>query len=263
MKHPGMYDLERFDARVPGGRTGVHLARCASCRSTVAWMRDVRGVLHEAPAILAPEHAWASIQTRLHAGETLLLPSAGPRAPVRSRHRSVRAAAIVLLIAAAGAAAALPGSPLRTFVARTLDPNGFESQAAAPTESVPEAASPAPALTFSVAQESGAIEVAIEQPGAGLVLRVRWADGERLQLRAADEAAGARFRSSAGRLVVVSPGAGELVLTVPRGAPRVTVSVDGRPHLVQLNGAVTVNSPVADTIDGEIIIALPPAGSLQ
>jgi hypothetical protein len=258
-RHPRADALRRFAAHEADAGVAGHLADCASCRSEVAWTRDVRHTLTASSPIRAPDAAWAAIQRRVASGETVLLPAptAGIAAPRRAAGWRVAAAALV--VAASGAAYAVPGSPVRSLVDRIL------AAVAAPppaTIDAPVAADPAPTAvpspaTLVVPARDGRVLVAIDGASADVRVRVRWVERGGLEVRATGAAALARFTSGPGRVTISEATGGELLLVVPRDLRRVEVAVDGVPYVVQDGGTVTITAPAADTIGGEVVLTVP------
>jgi hypothetical protein len=258
-RHPRVDALQRFAAHEADARVAGHLAGCATCRSEVGWIRDVRHALTGSSPIRAPETAWASIQRRISSGETVLLPAATAGVATPRRSTGWRVAAAALVVAASGAAYALPGSPLRSLVDRIL---AAVSAPTPPTIDAPVDAAPAPAAvptpaTLVVPARDGRVLVAIDAVGANLRVRVRWVDRGGLEVRATGAAALARFTSGPGRVTISEATGGELLLVVPRDLRRVEVAVDGVPYVVQEGGTVTISAPAADTIGGEVVLTLP------
>jgi hypothetical protein len=143
------------------------------------------------------------------------------------------AAAAVLM--ATAAAAAIPGTPLNDWIRARLGP------AAGPAEVSPAAPSTgadagASANELFVPLRDGALDVSIEAAGPGLSLRVRVVDEPELGVRAQGGAAGARYRSATGRLVIEGASNGEIVLSLPRSARAVRILVGGVPWIEQNDG---------------------------
>jgi hypothetical protein len=257
--HPHTKELLRY-ATKQSGPAVRHLAGCAVCRSRIGWIRDVRLTLAGEQAVRAPAGSWAAIESRLAAGEVVLLPAEMRREPTPRRAAGWRVAAVAVLLAATGAAAAYiaPGSPVRSFVERFLGTG--VARDAGPIEPPTTVGAPAdgtPPATLVVSARDGSVEVALLGPTQALRVRVRWVETGRLQVRATGAAANARFRSGPGRMTVSEATGGELLLIVPRDLRRVAVTVDGVPYVVQQAGSVTIAAPAADTIGGEVVLTLP------
>ncbi|MGH7555816.1 MAG: hypothetical protein ACREMQ_22675, partial [Longimicrobiales bacterium] len=124
--------------------------------------------------------------------------------------------------------------------------------------SAPAAASEESVTTLIVPAENDAVGVDIETPAAGLEVRVRVIDARELEVQASGAAASARFRSGSGRLTITQPGAGRIVLVVPRAVGHVTVRVDGASYFVKDGDQLRVLAPSADTVGSEIVLRLRP-----
>lgn len=271
MRHPSIEQLRDYAAAesLSGRRrqTAAHLAGCSACRGVVGWVREVRGTAAEATALPAPAGAWERISGRLAAGESVLLPLAADRPAMAARRwtrsPTLRAALLVLGLAGVGSAA-VPGSPLRAWIARVipgiagadLGTGGAATVAPQPSTPDPTAGAPTPAATrLLVPLVDGALAVRIERPHPDLRIRVRVGSEPELLVHASGGAAGGRFRTGAGRLTIEEAGPGEVVLGVPAGAGRVSLEVDGQVYLLKEAGRVEVLVPVADTVGSEFIFS--------
>jgi hypothetical protein len=163
----------------------------------------------------------------------------------RARRRSFTgvprwAAAILLTLAAAGAAFAIPGSPVRGWVAEI---------AAGPRRSPPQPrAGPiqGPAETGAsagIAVAPGqALIIELTGAGAGGLARVSLADGAEVVVRA--PAGAARFTSEADRLLIERrEGQDTFAIEIPRTASRVEIRLGGKRVLLAQAGRVTSAEP--------------------
>lgn len=201
----------------------------------------------------------------------MVLPTAEPdvrvsRAPARMRWI---AAAAALLVSCVALSAALPGSPVREWLGATI---GALMSPVSESESAPapgNAASPSePAsVGVTVSAADGAVIVDIEAPDPALELRVSTAETHAVRVDASGAAAAARFRSAAGRLTIVGPGAGVIALVIPRDVQHATLRIDGLPYLVKDRTALHVLASFADTSGHEITLRLgspaEPAGRIR
>lgn len=267
MVHPRFEHLRAFaDGRLATRqkrRTAAHLAACDRCRESVAWIREVRQTARDAVDVRVPVGAWERIAARVQAGETVLLPVEGdtPAAP-RPGFRGAAVRAAVLVLALAGAAsAALPGSPVRTWLGEILStPEAVESPAPTPGAASPsgESMDVAPEVALLVAPAEGTVAIVIEGPDPSLRIRVRSVEAGEVGVRARGEATSARFRSGPGRLTIVEAGAGEITLELPHSTRVVTLEVDGRRYLTKEGGRLRLSTPVADTIGSEFVLPILP-----
>lgn len=262
--HPGFDALRRYtreDGDVPDRsvrRVRAHLQDCARCRDTVEWSRSVVDGYRAATERAAPPEAWPEVARRVGEADAVVLP-AGPvpvaspgSAPGRSGRWApfaARAAVLVLLLAGV-VSAAVPGSPLRSWLSDVLA-EGPPPNAAA--EGAAAEAAPATA-TFVLATDDGVVRVVFHRPDPGLVLRVRTGAAGELTVRATGPAAAARFERASSRLDIREAGAGEVLLVLPRSAGEVRVELEGRPVLWQEAGRLIVPVPVSDSAGSELVI---------
>lgn len=243
-----------------------HVGACQACAGVLAELRDASSRLESALALLdrpvpADATAWA-VRKR-----------AAARPAVSPRRALVRAAAMVLGFAAVGSAA-IPDSPVREWATAAWRQGvaaltrAEEAQPAATVEE-PALASesdqaPEAEAGLLVQPHGGRVVVAVEAPAQGLVARVRLVDGDRVAVRARGAAATARFRTAPGRVDVVTPGTGELVIDVPASLADVTVEVDGRVFVEKAGAELTVSGKRVDAHarDG-VLVDLNPAGSVH
>lgn len=260
--HPRFERLARFATRDGAaddlGRTAAHISTCTRCRERVGWVRDARTVLRAADGPTAPAGAWERIQSRIEAGDVVLLPGAdAPRSDVRRRgRRSRRIAVAASLVLAAGAAAAVAPGPVRQWLERSIaaiaaiatpERGGPESDDVAATDRVRR-------TTLVVPAANGGVTVDISEPDPALEVRIRASDAPELEVEASGDAAAARFHSGTGRLSISEAGAGVLVVRLPRGLDRATVGVDGQPYVIKRGDELRVLAPLADTAGSEIVL---------
>lgn len=105
--HPRFKQLNRFADQELSGRkrerVAAHLARCARCRETVGFVRNLSGSAAEIRVAGPPADALDRILQRRAEGDRVILPIATPpSAPSRVQRAGPYAAASVVLIAAAG-----------------------------------------------------------------------------------------------------------------------------------------------------------------
>lgn len=151
-----------------------------------------------------------------------------------AHRRRLAAAAVVLLFMGAGAAVALPGSPVRDWLAGSGEP----PVAVEPSEAA------APGAALALALEGGQAVVQAEDLGAEVGVHVRVIPGSELRVEAPP---GAAFRSGSGR-IEVSGGADEGLLRVeiPAEARRVEVRLGGETRVEFRNGTLRVDGRVVD-----------------
>jgi hypothetical protein len=259
--HPKLDRLRAYGANDLDGderdRTAGHVAGCDRCRSTLAWMDDVRAAA-SAPAPEPSPELWQKIAARVAADEPVLLPvdhkAPPPRLAGESRFaaggRALRVAGLALLVTGAAAAAVIPGSPVRAFLEEMIG----AGQPAAQDSSVPPAAPPTPPVTLLIEPAAGAVVISLERPDATVRIHVRLVDGAELEVQALDGAAGATFRAAPGRLDIVAADAGAVILGVPRSLLHARIDVNGTAVLIKERGEVRILAPTADTVGSEYIL---------
>lgn len=159
--------------------------------------------------------------------------------------RSVATAAALILVLAAGAYA-VPGSPFRGFVSRSVE--AFASLLGG------EAQGPADPGPSDVAVDpvEGRVHISITGPGERLRVTVAAGEGHRAHVSARV----ARFEVQAGRIDVLDA-AGDVRVVVPRIATDVVIEVDGT-IVARGAGRSLELTPAAE--DGAAEILLEPAG---
>jgi putative zinc finger protein len=237
----------------PEARAGAeaHLAACAACAQELKAQRaavERAGALLELADVPAPV-ARAQLQFRGRRHRTA-------RPLVEARRALLRAAALVVGLAGV-AAAAVPGSPVRAWVERVVDP--------APRQHAP---APPPALTgaperapraesalagVSIRPEGGSVRVVLSGAAPELKVRARLSDGVRAAVTATGAAAGARFRTGPGRIEVVGAGAGEVTVELPRGARTAVVEVNGSVYVAKDGARLRVMAPTEEPGGEELV----------
>src|SRR5688572_28991622 len=258
MLHPAFKDLRAFasDELSVSARASAaaHLSNCQRCRGDVQWIESTQTSLQSVPQLSPSTAVWPAIERRIAQNDIVLLPVGDqPVRVVKPARRAAIAAVFVLLLAASAAAVVKRASIREWLNARAIDPASVPG-----VVEQPNAAEPTPAVALSpvqlaIAPADGAVTVSITSPDTALVLRVRMGDQQELELEARGLASGGQFRTATGRLTVQSPGAGELLLTLPRSANRVTLLIDGRIVLVKERSELRVLVR-ADTSGAEFIL---------
>lgn len=254
------------------GRAEVarHLQECARCAAELEELQGAARLLAAGLARLDRSPPWREMPARLRRAledgredDAVEIPfpaaesggsarsAGGTTSAGRNRGPSRRAlaAAAAFILLAGGAAAAIPGSPIRVWVERSVEAVAEALSRPAAPEGVLEPAEPAGAVPgVAVEPANGQIHVAIFRPAAGVVVRVRVVEAS----RASVSTPGARFRTARGRIEVLEPTAGELLVELPRSARRGVVEVDGRAVLEKRGPDLHFLDPAADTSGSEV-----------
>lgn len=252
-----------LDGEMPPGERAeaeAHLERCGECAALQAELTGIGARLSGALSLadVAAPVASAQMAVRRRAAE-----AQKPRVhtfPV-ARKALLRAALLVLGVASV-AAAAVPGSPVREFLAgvfapaedKPTQPALPEAPAAAPAPVAEAPAADVPTRALFVAPDRGSVRVVLSGAAKGLQVRTRLFDGESAEVYATGAAADARFRVGAGRIDVVGAGAGEVRIALPRGATTAYVEVNGRVYAAKEGGRLKViATPAADPSGDEAV----------
>jgi anti-sigma factor RsiW len=181
----------------------------------------------------------------------------GRRAHGWARPALARAAGLLLVFAAA-AAAAIPGSPLRSWLVEVIGPSEVESPApeptAEPTEDVVSGPEGNP-QEVGIQMDPGGGELVVSLSGLppGAEVQVRLVGGIRSWVYAAE---GARFQTRPGAVDAEVPG--EYVrVELARSLALASVEVDGVLYLRKTGDRLELAGPRRDSTDAEIRFEVP------
>jgi len=242
----------------------THLTGCLECRASFDILKEASGKTAAAlllldtppPLELAKGRFLTHDQSRDRSGRR-----SGFRPFPRIPFSLPRAASIALLLTG-GAVAALPGSPVRRWMAE-----GWQALAGSPQTSVdqgvsqgaPEGPEPArpdaglPETGASISALEGKVEIWIHDLPAQSELRVLWTDGEEAWVYAGE---GTRFNGVSGRLDTFSP-PGAVRIEIPRNLGSVVVRLEGSVLLRKSGGEVEILGPVQERSPSEIVFEIP------
>ena len=214
-----------------------HLLGCPQCQETKDDLVRAHSVFSEAISVLdvdAPGRAAPAAASR-KAGAGF---GGGP---------FVKAAILILLVAAA-ASAAVPGSPVREWIVRAVEPAPVEAPAPA-VEPVPEPA-PAPApVPAGVSLAAGSpVEVALNGMD-GSTLRLVETEGERVVVSTAGAEVDPSFRTATGTLEVHDGVGGEITVEWPASLETARLVVDGELYAEKAGGELRIHVPTG-TVEG-------------
>lgn len=247
-----------------------HLQECARCAAELEELQGAAELLAAGLARVDRAPPWREMPPRLRRalegdredrGVEIPFPATEERGGVameerrqerrreRGPSRRALAAAAAFILLAGGAAAAIPGSPVRAWVERSVEAASEALSRPAAEEAVLEPTEPAVGLPgVAVEPANGQIHVAIFRPADGVVVRVRVVEAS----RASVSTPGARFRTARGRIEVLEPAAGELLVELPRSARYGLVEVDGQAVLEKRGSDLHFLTPAADTSGSEV-----------
>lgn len=220
--------LAFLDGELPAGEAeGVrrHLERCGECGRIRARVERRSRLFSRAVARIdaAPRTTeWAEVLER--AGET---PPSEPARRTPARATPFLKAAVILL-AVTGVAAAIPGSPVDDWLGTAADrvtgwlSGGEETVEVRTPEPVgAERATPG----VAVALYGGEVTVSLREVPPGTAVEVTLSSGREAEV----EAAGARYRTSPGRIEVLGTSGEPIRIRLPEIASHATVRVGDRP----------------------------------
>jgi hypothetical protein len=255
-----------------------HLGDCPACKAELELQATAEaqvtqglrildeGSLVEAsspPGVSSLEEARGRVLARAQGENGARAPSrAAPRPPGRTRSPwllpgSLLKAASIALLFTAVAASALPGSPVREWIARGwqaitgADEHGPELQhPTSPTgEDLLFPGMGAPETGTRIAPSGGGIQLALYDLPADAEIRVLWVEEEQAGIYAGE---GTRFRSGEGRLEAHSPPGGVRV-EIPSSLSRVLLTVDGRVLLRKTDSNVEIVGTVQRQTPREVV----------
>lgn len=239
MKHLDEGSLQALaDGELPPGErraAEAHLAGCAACAAAMASLRADHALLGAAlaRADVAPPTAQAQMSLRRRRA------TAG-RWAGEARRALLRAAVLVLALGGV-AFAAVPGSPLRSWLDDAVAPDA--PAPAAEVKAAPAPAAPRPASGVSILPDDGAVKVELTDAAPGLLVRVRLTDEAQVGVSTRGDAVEARFRTSPGKIRVLDAGPGEVLIALPSQATAAVVEVDGRVYVAKDGDRLRVTRP--------------------
>lgn len=243
MGHPDEGMIRAFldgEASAQVETLAAHLAECPRCAALADGQEEVLGGFGDALLSLDMEPPVERARARV------LRREADRRRPgVILRRNLPRAASFVALLVA-GSAFALPGSPLRGWLASTWNSVTGSGDAATEILPSPEDAPASPEMVgATIPVSSDGLELSVRGLAEGASVRVVLVEGDRAGIFAGE---GTRFRSEARRLEASSP-LGDVTVEIPRDAVLVSVVVNGEVFLrktaqgLQLLGPVRTRTP--------------------
>lgn len=260
MGHPAEQTLLAYlDRELPVDERSTvreHVQVCAACSGMLDELAAVTRSLADAisaldvpaPALLASELEGDLVARALQELDAPI-PAATTITPLRRRasRRPLLAAALIIIFVA-GAGAAIPGSPLREWLARSVElvtggPSEEPTDTTAPFSG--QGGSPA---AVSVQPRDGLVRIIITQPAPETMIRVRLLDGGTASVWSVE----GRYRTAPGEIEVLEAGPGEVVVLLPRTVPSAEVELDGRLVATKEGSDFRLLIPAADSSDAEV-----------
>lgn len=224
-----------------------HLGACRFCEARLADLRRASDQLAEGLAMLEADGRTPAIGPRGPGGRRAAAGGSDPTGGTgfgAALRRAPAWAAVLVLFLTAGAVAALPDSPVRSWVEDALGRIAGRGDATVATAAAGEA--PAPAVSVRPAADQ--VTVRLRGLAPGTLVRVSLADADETRVRAP----GASFRAGDG-FVDVSGGTGAPVtVELPRSVASASVEIGGRPAVVKRGGELRVLASRSDTAGGTI-----------
>lgn len=239
MKHldDGMLQAFLDDELRPGERVDAaeHLLGCRRCQIAKDELVRAHSVFSEAVSLLDVEPAGSPPAV---AGRRLRLGGAA----------FVKAASLVLLLSAA-ASAAVPGSPVREWIERTVrsEPAAEEASTLEVETVDPGPAGPSAPAGVSLPARGG-VDVVLSGL-RGSTIRLVETDGRNVAVSTLDAETDPAFRTSAGRIEVRDGVGGEVTVEMPRSLRTGRLVVDGELYAECESGALRVHVP-AEIVGG-------------
>ncbi len=261
MGHPAEQTLLAYlDRELPFDERSTvreHVQVCVECSrmldelaaATRSFADAISALDVPAPALLASELEGDLVARALQELDAPI-PAAATITPLRRRasRRPLLAAALIIIFVA-GAGAAIPGSPLREWLARSVElvTGGPSEEPSDPTTPVSGQRAGSPAAV-SVQPLDGLVRIIITQPAPETTIRVRLLDGGTASVWSVE----GRYRTAPGEIEVLGAGPGEVVILLPRTVPSAEVELDGRLVATKEGSDFRLLIPAADSSDAEV-----------
>ncbi len=222
-----------------------HMGSCAWCADALEEVTVRKRKIHEILASLDEdggdrEAARAAVRARL---DRQIERRTAARPWWRPAHLG-RAAAVLMV--AAGAVAALPGSPVREWIAQPTAPAiSSDTPAASLQEAEPSA--------VTVPVEADGLRIRVSSLGPLDELEVVWIGGAAARVEAP---AGSRFTYATGRVEALVAG-GPVRVELPSAGGPLQLEVDGTPYLTRSGNELRVDGPVGNRSDERILFVAP------
>lgn len=222
-----------------------HLASCPACTSALRELRARQTSIADSLVDLDEPFDLVAARIAVHARMR------GRGTPPRLAHWSFRrAASVAFLLVAAGAVYAMPGSPLRGWLAGGKA--GSEVQTPPTVQTTPAVTSDTETgVHLDVA--GGPLRIILNGVAAGTEIEVRWVSGTTASVMAPR---GTRFTTSDGRIEAVTA-PGTVRVELPRGALPGSLVVSGRTYLRNGDTGLDLPGPVFERGDGLIRFRVP------
>lgn len=222
-----------------------HLLGCDPCHARYE-------SLTQANALFAQSVSLLDVQAR-EPEQTFAFPlEASRRRRTRAGAGSFIKAAVLVLAVAAAASAAVPGSPIRAWVAKALEPAAAPAVDPIPSERDVAQEPPAPAPAgLSILPADGRLVVALNGL-TGSSIRLAATTDRRASVAVVGADRDPEFRTGAGRLEVRDGAGGVVHVRLPLSVEGARLEVDGRLYAATRGGGLELDLP-ADTVGEEFV----------
>lgn len=233
-----------------------HLVECPGCARRLEELRAASEEFSTGLSRLEATEPHTTAGDLLRLGEEGSGRDSGGRAADRDGEPSVFRRSTAARIAASvavllGAAAALPGSPVRSWIGRSVEQVQALLGAADEQRGVERPERSRPAATdrsgVAVSASEGSIRIRLTRVPDGTTVLVRLVAGS----RAGVWNAGGEYRTGPGEIEVVAPDAETVLVEIPRSVPSVRLEVNGQTVVEGRDGDLETRVPGTDLRDGE------------
>lgn len=248
----------------PGDRAELsrHLTECRRCAASLDEIRATSEEFSAAVSSLEPPRSSLTAADVRRAGVSEDRASAGAgedeqqAAGGSARTVALRIAASVAILF--GVAAALPGSPVRSWIGRSVEEvrtllfdartgGDVEETPASPRTGAADSAEAVDSSGVAVGPADGAVQIRLVRVPETTRIRVRLVDGT----RAGVWDAGGEYRTAAGSIEVAEPTSDQLLVELPRSVNRVRLEVNGTTAVLKEGSRLDVRVPGAVIEDDE------------
>jgi anti-sigma factor RsiW len=229
---------------------GQHLSGCDACSAELERLRDAQERF--SAAMLECDVAAPLGLARLAVQRERWTQRA------RLARRWLARAAVLLVFTGAAAAAAIPGTPVHTWLVNLWRNAVIVVRGSAPRPApVPSTSTPAAAeeatSSVSIQPLNGRVEVMVSQADASARIHVRLVGASLAAIEARGQAAAAHFRTGPGMVEVVGAAGGDIVVDIPRTVERALVRVNGRLVLEKQGDLVRTLVTPTDSSQDEMV----------
>jgi len=221
----------------------THLEGCPECRAVAEAQELDFQLLADALPIMDVDPPEEMARARVMAAATQTAKAS------RRLGISLPWAASIALLLSAGTLSALPGSPIRHWIAQTLNsPPAMDGSDLEATSLSDTQADPSNLVGATLVNSAEGVTLLIRGLVEGAEVTVHFVDGDQAGIFAGQ---GTRFRTEDGTLEALDP-PGAVRVEIPRGTQAATLYVDSQLFLRRTNLGLEVSGPVQSRTGDEI-----------